>query len=61
MAYKNDDENGEPNSELDGYDYYIDITSDEFKPQNSYEITIKPGFGDDRNVVREAKTYRGGR
>ena len=57
VAYKNDDENGVPNSELEGYDYYIDITSDEFKPQNSYEITIKPGFGDDRNVVREAKTY----
>ena len=57
VAYKNDDENGAPNSELEGYDYYIDITSDEFKPQNSYEITIKPGFGDDRNVVREAKTY----
>lgn len=53
VAYKNDDEN----SELEGYDYYIDITSDEFKPQNSYEITIKPGFGDDRNVVREAKIY----
>ena len=53
VAYKNDYEN----SELEGYDYYIDITSDEFKPQNSYEITIKPGFGDDRNVVREAKTY----
>ena len=57
VAYKNDDEAGAPNSELDEYDYYIDITSDEFKPQNSYEITIKPGFGDDRNVVREAKTY----
>ena len=46
-------DNYEENSELSEYYYYIDITSDDFKPQNSYEITIKPGFGDDRNVVRE--------
>ena len=47
----------EENSEFNEYYYYIDITSDEFKPQSKYQITIKPGFGDDRNVVREAKNY----
>ncbi len=50
-------DNYEENSELSEYYYYIDITSDDFKPQNSYEITIKPGFGDDRNVVREESSY----
>jgi len=47
----------EENSEFNEYYYYIDITSDEFKPQSKYQITIKPGFGDDRNVVREARNY----
>ena len=50
-------DSNEENSEFNEYYYYIDITSDEFKPQSKYQITIKPGFGDDRNVVREAKNY----
>ena len=44
-------------AELSEYSYYIDIISDDFKPQNKYEITIKAGFGDHRYVTREAKSY----
>ena len=57
LTYKNDyDEDGK-DPELKDYDYYIDITSNDFKPQSKYEITIKPGFGDEWLVVREAKSY----
>ncbi|MBE2985939.1 alpha-2-macroglobulin [Campylobacter sp. RM12920] len=37
--------------------YYFDIVSDEFKALNEYEITIKKGFGDNWNVVRDDSTY----
>lgn len=37
--------------------YYIDIISDDFKPQTEYEITIKKGFGDSDNIVRNDSVY----
>ncbi|MDO5045823.1 alpha-2-macroglobulin family protein, partial [Campylobacter sp.] len=37
----------------DGYYYFIDITSDEFKPQTKYKITFKKGFGDNYAIARE--------
>ncbi|MBR8463894.1 alpha-2-macroglobulin [Campylobacter sp. faydin G-24] len=39
------------------YYYYIDIISDEFKPQNSYEITLKAGFGDKEKQIKDDTTY----
>ncbi|MGB2553515.1 alpha-2-macroglobulin family protein [Campylobacter sp. MOP51] len=37
----------------EGYYYFIDITSDEFKPQTKYQISFNEGFGDDYALVRE--------
>ena len=47
---------GEPeytdNSDTEYY-RYVDITSDELKPQTEYKVTLKKGFGDDYRILRE--------
>ena len=35
------------------YYHYIDITSDELKPQTEYKVTLKKGFGDEDRILRE--------
>ena len=35
------------------YYRYVDITSDELKPQTEYKVTLKKGFGDDYRILRE--------
>ncbi|MDL0088196.1 alpha-2-macroglobulin family protein [Campylobacter gastrosuis] len=40
------------------YRSYVDISSDEFKPNSEYEIAILKGFGDSYNVVREPLNFR---
>jgi hypothetical protein len=57
VTFNGSEEGEEVSAELSEYSYYIDIISDDFKPQNKYEITIKAGFGDHRYVTREAKSY----
>ncbi|QCD44922.1 alpha-2-macroglobulin family protein [Campylobacter mucosalis] len=37
--------------------YYIDIISDEFKPQTDYKVKILPGFGDEYLLVRDEKIF----
>lgn len=39
------------------YYYYIDITSNDFKPQTTYEITFYKGFGDSYSMLRENSTF----
>ena len=35
------------------YYHYVDITSDELKPQTEYKVTLKKGFGDEDRILRE--------
>ena len=35
------------------YYRYVDITSDELKPQTEYKVTLKKGFGDEDRILRE--------
>lgn len=37
--------------------YEFSITSDEFKPQTEYDITILPGFGDKYYLVRDEQNF----
>ena len=39
------------------YYYYIDITSNDFKPQTTYEITFYKGFGDSYLMLRENSIF----
>ncbi|MCR4941497.1 MAG: alpha-2-macroglobulin [Campylobacter sp.] len=50
LDYKYDDDKGE-------WAYTLDITSDEFLPQTSYEIKILPGFGDYDRIVRSEENF----
>ena len=39
------------------YYNYIDITSDEFKPQTEYKVTFYKGFGDSYTLLRENANF----
>lgn len=50
-------QNDERDSNMNSLNYYVEVRSDEMKPNTTYKMTILKGFGDYYALTRDEKTF----